>query len=202
MEIPIVAPHCDPLSLYAVCTSADPDECRAGLRKLAAFLYPVARLRLNAELYDDFAVQECTQNALVAIYLRLQKQQGPDAPAAFCAWAARIVINKCLDRIRYDQRRLTEPLDQAFETAGDDEVLPEHIIVIDETSTELLLAIQAHPDLSDDAKTTLIQGYYYEKTDQEIAKLLGKTPANIRLIRHRSLVKLRNDDDFCTRLRQ
>lgn len=197
-----MAPNCDSLSLYAACTSADPEECRAGLQKLTEFLYSVARFNLNANQYDDFAVQECVQRAVIAIYLQLQNQKGPDSPKAFCAWVTRIAINKCVDQTRRDMRRPTEPLEQASETVADDKILPEHRITLDEANAELLLAIQDHPDLSDDAKTTLIQGYIFEKSDQEIADMLEKKPANIRLIRHRSLVRLRNDDDFCTRLRQ
>ncbi|MCB0081293.1 MAG: sigma-70 family RNA polymerase sigma factor [Caldilineaceae bacterium] len=195
-----MASPCDSLSLYATCNSADPDERRAGLRTLAAFLYPVARYRLNTSQYDDFAVQECTQSALIAIHQQLQNQKGPDAPQSFCAWAARIAINKCLDRIRHDQRRPTEPLEQIAEAPSSNEILPQHIVELNETRAELLLSIQQHAALSDDSKTTLIQGYFWEKTDQEIADMLAKKAANVRLIRHRNLEKLRNDDDFCTQL--
>ena len=112
------------------------------------------------------------------------------------------MINKCLDRIRRDRRRPAAPLDNTAETIADaHEKSPEHLVIFDEKRIELILSIQSHPDLSDNSKTTLIQGYFFEKTDQEIADLLAQKPANIRLIRHRTLEKLRNDDDFCTRLR-
>ena len=195
-----MAPNCDSVTLYAACTSSDPDKRRAGLKQLAAYLYPIACVQLNANQYDDFVAQECMQNALVAIHLQLQNQKGPDASESFCAWTARIVINKCLDRIRSDKRRPTEPLDKASKAPHDDAELPEHIIVLNESNAELLLSIQEHPALSEDSKTTLIQGYFFEKTDREIAQMLDKKLANIRLIRFRNLEKLRNDDDFCTRL--
>lgn len=201
--------RCDARTLYALCTSTDHGEVHEGFQRLGECLLPVARSQLNEQDFDHAVVQDCVQEALQAIWLRLKQDRGPQMPEAFLAFAVQITRHRCIDRYRYEKRRASESLEAA---QGEDvqptaalgsspELLPEHLVILDEAKTTLLVSIHHHPKLTDRAKSVLIEGYLFEKTDAELAQELSTTEGNIRIIRCRGLKLLRTDETLMAALR-
>ena len=164
---------------------------------------------------------ESAQEALVEVWRQIQAGRGPDRPASFIAWAARIALNKMLDM----QRRL-EPAARSRATrrvalsrqirldAGDDDdasALAEryadpHYADPEDSAAcaelrDLVLEIARMPGVSPQSKTVLLKGYLADWTDDELAAYLGTSRNNIHVIRCRDLVKVRSDRAYIGRLR-
>lgn len=201
-----MTPPCDANTLYPLCMSADPAERRRGFQLLGRCLLPIARSQLNTR-YDDTIVQDCVQEALVQIWSQIKAGTCPQTPLGFLALATQITRRRCIDRHRYEQRRTAEAIDETDEDAYhysqalgiDPSQWPEQVYLEKERWLSLILVIQSHPELNENAKFVLIEGFIFEKTDDELAKLLQMTKANIRLIRFRALKLLRNDSAFLDR---
>lgn len=199
----------DSAKLYALCKSADPAEQEEGFQELGRILFHSARKQLNYHQYDDAFVEDCVQKSLLTIWKNISSDSGPKSANSFICWTCRITRNKCIDEIRSANRKATDSLDRPH--AGDSNQQPEHID-IDSSSPEeealrtekirlLIDAIEKHR-LSENAKTVLIEGYLFGKTDDELSKILDTPNANIKVIRSRVLKKLRNDKDFLANLSQ
>lgn len=202
---------CDSNDLYRQCTSTVLAEVHTGFQQLGNCLLPVVRRQLNQQWFDHTVVEDCVQDALRDIWRAMQQGNGPQSPDTFWAWAIKIAQHRSLDKVRYLRRRQTEALPSeeegegapsaAIESTLPDEQ-PETHFLLDESLITLLLSIRNHPKLSDKSKTILIEGFLFEKTDVELAKVLLTPQSNIRLIRHRNLEKLRDDPDFLAALQQ
>lgn len=204
-----MTPNCDSRTLYNLCTSRDLAERREGFRRLGACLLPVARNQLNETYFDLTVVQDCVQVVLEIIWEKVSRGQGPQSPDAFFAFAVQITRHRCIDRYRYERRRTTEPLDGEDEdgiqhTAAlgiAPEQSPEEQVLRHDALLLLIRHLQDHADLSDNAKIVLIQGFFFEKTDAEVADMLATSEPNVRLIRHRALKRLQDDEGFISSLR-
>lgn len=201
---------CDSSDLYRRCTSTDLHEVHAGFQQLGRCLLPVARYRLNKARFDQTEVEDCVQKALSDIWQKLKQGYRPYSPNTFLGWAITIVHRRCLDYIRYTARRPTEVLthalteDSSASLAAVDPAVnqPDVQTLRVEQKLTLLLSIRRHPKVSSKSKTVLIDGFLFEKTDEELAWALLTTKGNIRLTRHRNLEKLRQDADFMMNLRK
>lgn len=202
--------NCDSRTLYTLCTSQDLVKRQEGFRRLGGCLLPVARNQLNEEYFDLAIVQDCVQDALKIIWKQLKEAGGPQSPAAFFIYAVRITRHRCIDRYRYERRRITDALSdeddngiQHTSALGITQPpTPEQYLLSQEMLILLIQRIDSHSKLSDKAKRVLIEGFLYEKTDAELAQALSTTKANIRLIRHRALQILRADDEFLNTFRE
>ncbi len=65
----------------------------------------------------------------------------------------------------------------------------------------LVASIRDHPQLSEDSKQVLSQGFLAEMDDAELASRLGTSRGNVQVIRSRNLSKLRDDQALLDRLR-
>jgi RNA polymerase sigma factor (sigma-70 family) len=200
----------DSQTLYALCRSANPAEVHEGFQRLGGYLLVVARSTLNAVLFDQSVVEDSVQEALKDIWLRLSRDQGPEKADYFYSWALSIVNHKCIDKLRSVQRHRTTSLEEVDHEedmlpVGDTESeyasYPEQLVLLNEMKVKLLLDLHRHPKLSEDSRVVLVQGFLFEKTDAELAALLGVAQPNIRLIRHRNLQKLRQDVDWIAEIR-
>lgn len=198
---PPLTPNCYSRQLYTLCTSTDLNDIHQGIEQLGLYLWPVARNTLSS-IYDDTFVQDCIQEALVGVWHCLERGDGPNSPDSFLALAVRITKNKCIDRVRYEDRRPTDGEVGAetvsAQTVTDVADLPEDYLFQYESTSEMFIYIAEHPQLAEKAKQILIGGFLFDKTDAELAQEMGEKRANIRLIRHRAFLKLRDDDVLLT----
>jgi RNA polymerase sigma factor (sigma-70 family) len=185
-------------------------EVHQGFQQLGECLLPVARQQLNPNQYDWHDVEECVQNALRDIWTSMKRGNGPQGPASFFAFAVTVVQRRCWDKIRYTERRPSEPLitDTGEETQqvasaakNRPEQLPGYLFLRVERLIRLIAMVHTHANLSPKSQTILIHGFLFERTDVELAQSLLVTKDNIRLTRHRNLEQLRKDNAFLTDLR-
>ena len=194
-----MAPKCDSRTLYDLCTSADIVAVQQGVQRLGECLMAVARAQLNPNRYDYQAVEDCVQNAIIAIWTMLEKGEGPEEPGAFMAYAVKTTKNKCIDRVRHDGRR--PPTIQMIDEAAIDAIL-DHGLPLDEEFIYLAASINNHKRLSENSKKVLIGGYLLDMSEIDLAKELATAVPNVGTIRHRNLKKLRSDHAFMTALRK
>ena len=90
----------DAARLYAACASTEPAERRDGYRRLGTFLARVVRARAAGQADALPLAEDCAQDALVAIWRKIEDGHGPDDPARFLAWSAAIAIHKLYDALR------------------------------------------------------------------------------------------------------
>lgn len=94
-----------------------------------------------------------------------------------------IVRNICYDMLREEKAEKIVPIDDLEEVLPDErEAPPEH--VISEESCELVLSCLS--ELSPAHKDILRLRFLYERSDEEIAALLGISPGNARVRLHRA----------------
>lgn len=201
----------DSVELYRLCSSADPVEQAQGFQKLGKILFFSARRWLHSQEYDVLFIDDCVQKALIAISKNLSAENGPKSSKAFVAWAVTITRNKCIDAIRSSGRHPTNQLDDPDKPEVDSTTsiifgtvppTPEQAALRQELLDDLITLITRHPNLSEDAKSVLIGGYLWGASDKELANSLKTTDSNIKVIRSRSLARLRKDDGFMTALQQ
>ena len=163
------------------------------------------RKLLNPTRFDEMFVEDCVQTALRIIWKAMQEGKGPNHPGSFLSWATKVATNRCIDRLRYEKRRPAEAIsDEVAESVGKIDLNLDHQILLDEKKIELLTSLRRRSTLSEDSKIVVIEGFLFEKTDEEIAEMLSHStgkervvrPSNVRVIRHRNLDKLRHDTDF------
>lgn len=190
--------------LYANCCSGDARLQNAAYQQVGEYLLRIAMSRVRDRPHLFGVAEESTQQALLTIWQKLDDNRGPDRPEWFLTWAASIVIHKMLDEFRRLGRRKLEPI----HGHSDDEeswmvqlpdrgaIAPEAHSMNRELVGALLGGIQEHARLTEDAKTVLIHGFLMDRDDDELAELLGKARATVRVLRFRGLNTLRNDDKF------
>jgi RNA polymerase sigma factor (sigma-70 family) len=181
-------------SLYNICGSADPAEQAAGYRELWGYLYRVAAFMTRSQPDGDALAQDCAQRAL----LRVHEQYHRCAePAAFRAWARRIVSNLVIDELRR-QRRL-QPLPEP----GQETTLPVTAAVNPETAvlhtltTHSLRQLLTQAPISDRSRRLVIGRYLDDLPDDTLAatesELAGQTvlPSHVQVTRAKNIAKLR-----------
>lgn len=90
----------DPAALLAACRDADAGRRRDAYRRLGVLLVRIARSRLRGGPELAPLAEECAQEALVAIWQKVEAEQGPDAPERFIGWCAAITVHKVYDALR------------------------------------------------------------------------------------------------------
>lgn len=133
----------------------------------------VALVRLARSVVGELEAEDAVQDALVDAWRRLGTLR---EPAAFSAWLQRVVLRRCLGRVR--RRRLWLPLAAAPEPAA--ERHPEAALDV-----ERLLAALA-PRQRAVMHLTVVEGM----SDSEIATLMEITPASVRSHRRRARRRL------------
>jgi len=204
-----LAPKTKSAELYKLCTSTEHTELEKGFQTLGGILFRAARKQLNAKQFDNAFVKDCVQDALETIWKKIDTDNGPDSPGAFVGWSCQIVKNKCIDEVRKVQRRKTDSLDgnKQDEEGSENNIVdkgspnPAAETIRKDIALHLTDAIENF-SLSKNEKAVLVGGYLDGKTDKELSVVLDTTDSNIKVIRHRALKKLRNNDDLLTLLRR
>ncbi len=159
-----------------------PGQARDGESELYRRLAPRVRLYGLRHLRDQQAAADLTQQVLLITLegLRSGRLREPDKLASFVLGTCRMVV---LDLRRNAQRRqrLLDQFRQDLPTAD-----PSQTPVLD----DLALA-RCMEKLAERERTVLVMIFYDEQTSEDVAGFLGLSPANIRVIRHRALGRLR-----------
>jgi RNA polymerase sigma factor (sigma-70 family) len=210
--------HLESNELYHACRAEDEPARTEAYQRLGRLLYRVAWQRVAHDPPLHPLAEEAMQESLEQVWRHLDAGTGP-APESFIAWAITILINK----VREGRRRL-EPvghsrptrrvalsrqvsLDASTEPTG--EALGDRLAAEAEAMDEglayqelqaLVAEIRHLEALSLPSRTVLLRGYIEGLDDEELARLLRTSRANVHVIRSRDLAKLRNLPDFMARL--
>jgi RNA polymerase sigma factor (sigma-70 family) len=219
----------DARQLYQRCISNDPAALRVAWADLGAFLLSVTRSRLRSKPELVGMDEDCAQEALLAAWRKLEAGNGPQ-PERFLSWAATIAIHKTYDALRRRGYRLGEreadaapgrrkrippallaslealtgaddPTTAPLRLADERAIDPEDKAGRSEAFARLALELGRHPKLSDASRTVLGEGFLGDQEDDELARMLATSRANVQVIRSRNLTKLRTDAPLLERLR-
>jgi RNA polymerase sigma-70 factor (ECF subfamily) len=145
------------------------DVCRA--------LGPRIRLFAQRRLAAADAVEDFVQETLLAVLQA--RREGRVVDADLTAFALTTCRGRILDTHRTHQRRaaLLDALPEAAGNAG--------------LMTELVVLGQLLPQLETRLRRVLLETFMEGRQSAEIAERMGLTEANVRVLRHRALVALR-----------
>lgn len=195
--------------LYDQCCSDDPQVRNSAYQQVGEYLLRMAYARLRTRPYLQPLAQEATQQALLTIWQKLQDGRGPLEPQWFLSWCGSIVIHKLLDELRKVGRSGVELMVDETEEGTALMMIPDATVATPERHTierentrELIAMIQNHPALKPGQKTVLLNGFFLDQDDSELANLLGVATATVRVLRFRGLRQLRADVEFMARLEQ
>jgi RNA polymerase sigma factor (sigma-70 family) len=222
IDTEVVLPQAlDAEQLLSACQSSDERLRADAFQRLGQLLYRVLLREVGGgDPRVAHLAEDCAQEAIVAIWQRLESGHGPDHPASFVGWSARIAVNKLRDaqrrlepqaRVRRSKRvglsrqvRLDAPEGEEgramSERLADDGTHESDAALGTEELRELLFGIRDLGIVSESSKTVLLRGYLGGWDDLELADSLRTTKNNVHVIRCRDLAKLRGDPGFMRRL--
>lgn len=144
-------------------------------------LAPRVRLYGLRHLRDPHAAKDLAQQVLLMTIERLRKGQlrEPEKLASFVLGISRMTV--------LEIRRGTYRREKLLEAYGDTESYeaPEPLVLNEDRLTKCLEA------LAERERTVVALSFFAEKDGDEVAKDLGLSAGNVRVIRHRALGKLR-----------
>lgn len=151
-------------------------------RELITRLAPAVRAYAKRRLGQEAAVEDFTQDALLAFVEAVEKDRIED-PARAASFALGICHNLARERAKVRDRRRS-----AVERFGDfaDAATTHEPLLLDRARLEDCLSY-----LTGRAQRVLHGSYFLEDSDAEIAARMELSPANVRVIRHRSIAALR-----------
>lgn len=143
---------------------------------------PRVRLYGLRHLRDGHAADDLTQQVLITTLeaLRAGRLREPERLASFVLGTCRMTV---LDLRRGAQRR--ERLLAAF---GADLLVPTQPSLPHLDHEQLTRCVQA---LKERERTVVVMTFYDEQTGADVARCLGVSEANVRVIRHRAIHRLR-----------
>ena len=205
--------------LLARCQAQGLPQREAAYRELGRILYAVAWRRVAGRPELEDLAEDCMQETLLIVWQRLEAGQGPSEPERFVGWAVTIVINKLREHLRRLEARgapgrsmriglsrltsLDAPVGEGRGSLGQQLSDDSDDLVARQAYREiqaLLREIGSIEAISEASRRVLLEGYINGLDDAELAALLDTSRANIHVIRHRDLAKLRQVSDFVQRL--
>jgi RNA polymerase sigma-70 factor (ECF subfamily) len=157
-----------------------------GSREAEAELFrrmaPRIRLYGLRHLRDEQAAEDLTQEVLITTLeaLRAGRLREPEKLASFVLGTCRMTV---LDWRRGAQRR-----ERLLEQFGTDLLAPVQPSLPQLDQEQLTRCVQG---LKERERTVVVMTFYDEQTAADVARLLGVSEANARVIRHRAIHQLR-----------
>jgi RNA polymerase sigma-70 factor (ECF subfamily) len=172
----------DDAALARRIASADARSARAAEDALYRRLAPRVRLYGLKHLRDRHAAADLVQHVMMTTIERLRggKLRNPERLASFVLGMCRMVV--------LDLRRTYARRERLLETFGDQEAMGEPETT-DRLDREKLL--RALDTLSERERSVLVMTFYDDRPAAQIAAELDLSEANVRVIRHRALERLR-----------
>jgi len=182
MSVPEIQTPADDASLAIRVGRAAPGTDREAEAELCRRLGPRVRLYGLRHLRDEAAAADLMQQVLLIMIERLRAGalRTPERLASFVFGICRMAV---LDLKRGHARR-----DRLLETYGDALLPPEAAHPDPEDRERLVRCLERLPERE---RTVLLLTFYDDMPAEVLARELSLTPANIRVIRHRGLKRLR-----------
>jgi RNA polymerase sigma-70 factor (ECF subfamily) len=146
-------------------------------------LAPRVRLYGLRHLRDRHAAADLVQQVLLMTLERLRagKLRDPEKIASFVLGTCRMVV--------LELRRGTARREGLLRTYGD---TPEAVDDPESLGPDLPRLAACLDRLAERERSVLILSFFADKPAEEVARELGLTPVNARVVRHRALLKLRD----------
>lgn len=154
---------------------------RAAEAELFRRMAPRVHLYGMRHLRDSHAAQDLSQQVIVTVLeaLRAGRLREPEKLAAFVLGTARMIV--------LDMRRGTGRRKHLLETFGLPEPVPPQLPQLDHH--HLTRCLQ---NLKERERAVIVMSFYDEQSSDEVARSLGVSEANVRVIRHRAIHQLRD----------
>ncbi len=180
----------DSVELYAACRSADPLLQAAAYEELWGYLYRVAFQVVRGQPEAEMLDQDCAQSALIRVHERSTQCR---EPAAFRAWARRIVTNLSIDILRRAKRQvLLNEGEIDYQSTSDPSEFESGMLRDD------LLALISQAPISDRSRRVVLGRYLSGIPDEQLAReesrRVGRSvlPSHVQVTRSKNISKLRN----------
>jgi RNA polymerase sigma-70 factor (ECF subfamily) len=146
-------------------------------------LAPRVRLYGLRHLRDPHAAQDLVQQVLLMTLerLRLGKLREPEMVASFVLGMCRMIV--------LEMRRGTWRREQLLEAYGD---IEEAAAVHDDWSLDRDKLAACLDALAERERSVVVLSFFADQPGDEVAKSLGLSTGNVRVIRHRALARLRD----------
>jgi RNA polymerase sigma-70 factor (ECF subfamily) len=184
MQAPhLAAPPPDDAALARAIAAAAPRVDTEAEAELYRRLAPRVRLYGLRHLRDRHAAADLVQQVLLMSLERLRagKLRDPEKIASFVLGTCRMVV--------LELRRGTARREGLLRTYGD---TPEAVHDPESLGPDLPRLAACLDRLAERERSVLILSFFADKPAEEVARELGLTPVNARVIRHRALLKLRD----------
>ena len=143
---------------------------------------PRVRLYGLQHLRDEHAAEDLAQQVLITTMeaLRAGRLREPEKLASFVLGACRMTV--------LDLRRGAQRKERLLEQFGANMLAPVEAAL---PRLDLELLTRCLQGLKERERTVVVMTFYDEQTGADVARLLGVSEANVRVIRHRALHQLR-----------
>lgn len=171
--------------LYEACRQTEnPDRRERAYHELFRYLFRIAYNR-----WPDLA-EDVTQRALLLIYEQMDRCRNPGTFLAFALCKLQHAFEQ--ERQARDDRRPRRGVGQS--SVEEDRAGPGSRLEQEERLQVLVEAIQRLPDRRQ--RKVILLRFFGGLSDEEIGARLGITANNVRVLRHRGLARLRNDEQL------
>jgi RNA polymerase sigma-70 factor (ECF subfamily) len=160
-------------------SGSDPDAEAELIRRMA----PRVRLYGLRHLRDEHASDDLTQQVLITTLeaLRAGRLREPEKLASFVLGMCRMTV--------LDLRRNAQRKERLLEQFGADLLAPVPLPMPNVDHEQLTRCVQ---NLKERERTVVVLTFYDEETGADVARFLGVSEANVRVIRHRAIHQLRD----------
>jgi RNA polymerase sigma-70 factor (ECF subfamily) len=144
---------------------------------------PRVRLYGLRHLRDEHASDDLTQQVLITTLeaLRAGRLREPEKLASFVLGMCRMTV--------LDLRRNAQRKERLLEQFGADLLAPVPLPMPNVDHEQLTRCVQ---NLKERERTVVVLTFYDEETGADVARFLGVSEANVRVIRHRAIHQLRD----------
>ncbi len=146
-----------------------------------AYAQPILRY-ISYRVDSDSVAEDLTSEVFVRMVRGLPQYQDTGAP--FGAWLYRIAATRIADHYRYQRRMTAEPIS---DEQPNDDTDPLNTLARQQERDQLRKALQALPE---DYQTLLILRFMQQLPHSEVAAVMNKSEAAIRVMQHRALKAL------------
>ena len=144
---------------------------------------PRIRLYGLRHLRDEHAADDLVQQILIITLeaLRAGRLRESDKLASFVLGTCRMTV--------LDLRRNTQRKERLLEQFGTDMLAPAPASILHPDEEHLRRCVQK---LKERERAVIVMSFYDEETGADVARFLGVSEANVRVIRHRAIHQLRH----------
>lgn len=155
---------------------------RAAEAELFRRMAPRIRLYGLRHLRDEQAAEDLTQQVLITTLtaLRARRLREPEKLASFVLGTCRMTV--------LDARRAAQRKERLLEQFGAELTEPAQPSIPCVDGEKLRRCVQ---NLKERERTVVVMTFYDERTSLDLAGFLGVSEANVRMIRHRAIHRLR-----------